>query len=405
MEAKLSNLFNVRPEEIDLEPVTFLALTDTPLLADGTTSVSVPEGVASYEYFEITAGATVSAGTATERVQAFAKRVDIAHILSAGVEIAFLGAYSNSGTSTDAAFIAVAFSIDGIVNTDATTIGFTSGASGEYSNPVILSVVGYKRRTSSTGLAEILSVLTQRNLAMNSWHDSQLVRNGHSFAGDWSALSVGDYGYEMCLKASSTHKGFVIEGGTYYPNDVHTVCSDGTVLGEFTTPSDGGNIYVAVPFANDKIDIYRGRVARKYTVPSVAELQDCNRFFENMQITVNGAFYGPNGDFRHNLFKFRSRKRNTSYSLSASPTSITGIFFGSAGSAVNYSVTIDMASTNVYLDGFRIASLGGYSTVYSTAGSSDVIYMASPNPVTITVNNEIALSEITDDSAHRIIVG
>lgn len=169
--------------------------------------------------------------------------------------------------------------------TTATWVGVSSAS--EFCWPQYM--VGYKRRMSRVGIDELMLAMSLPNLIANcDLTDNPINQRG--FDGNWTALAVGDYGYDGWMKVSSTHMGAVIEAGKYRPNAKHTLTKDDVVIGEFMSPASG-HWSVAVPFATSgKFDLYAGQFKRPWH-PVLDGLRRCQRYYQFIgYIKINGGY-------------------------------------------------------------------------------------------------------------------
>lgn len=124
-------------------------------------------------------------------------------------------------------------------------------------------MIGYKRRISRVGIDELMSAMSLPNLIANADLTDNPI-NQRGFDGNWTALAVGDYGYDQWMKVSATHMGYAVEAGKYRPSTKHTLTKDDVVIGEFMSPASG-HWSVAIPFATSgKFDLYAGQFKRPW---------------------------------------------------------------------------------------------------------------------------------------------
>jgi len=63
--------------------------------------------------------------------------------------------------------------------------------------------------------------------------------NQRGFSGDWSSVSVGEYGYDRWRKWDATQKVQPIIEGNYKPNTVYTLSNNGVFVATLTSPASG----------------------------------------------------------------------------------------------------------------------------------------------------------------------
>lgn len=103
--------------------------------------------------------------------------------------------------------------------------------------------------------------------------------NQHDFAGDWSILAVGDYGYDMWKKsATASSIDQVIEDGNYEYSTVYTVSGTNVTTAQITSPASG-HWTVTVPDTADNIKVETGTQSTPFVPddPAVA-LAKCRRY-------------------------------------------------------------------------------------------------------------------------------
>lgn len=144
-------------------------------------------------------------------------------------------------------------------------------------------------------LAEILNA---KNVLINTSFDSDTVVNQRDFDGDWSALSVGDYGYDMWFKYSTTQIAQIVEEGTYKKGVVHTITADGVVLGKITSPTSG-HWEIVVPNTVNYVDMHAGDFTREWQ-PENEIIDSCLRMFEVIESALCARF-SSSGTFNGGL--------------------------------------------------------------------------------------------------------
>ncbi|EOX1508532.1 hypothetical protein ACPD0N_003199 [Vibrio cholerae] len=206
-----------------------------------------------------------------------------------------------------------------------------------------LEVIGYKRRISRIGIDELMSAMSLPNLIANADLNENPI-NQRGFDGNWTALSVGDYGYDQWMKVSSTHMGAVIEAGKYRPSTKHTLTKDDVVIGEFMSPASGHWI-VSVPFTRSgKFDLYAGQFKRPWH-PVQDGLDRCLEHYEVGEATyINNATTANSAHYYRVMFT--KRKRKVPSVLRTGDGSVTA---NSAGTAValptNFGFYMNKATT------------------------------------------------------------
>lgn len=351
-QAKLSNFFGGNSEEVGLEPVV---LYDGARVSNGG-DVPLSESMFNFEYLEFYAAFT-SAGS---NFGLETPQVEPAYLVDTQFgDVLLTQRYGDTSSRVDVKVSPA--------NTTATSLRISAGTSTNWTNPGIYKVIGYRRRISQTGLDEILSGSAQPNLFVNTWHASPKVVNQRSFDGNWAGLAVEDYGYDMWLKTSTTHKGFIVEAGSYTPNGRYLIQADGVVKGEITAPADGDHFSVSFPFASDKFDCRLSNVKVPWHPESSSRRDECLAHYLNLssKIAVVG---GGNSTASANRSILPTKMRRI-------PDVTVDISFGTGA-------TLDATDISIFQSG---------------AHSSDSVV-----PVLL-LDATIALSDVPNDVQHRFV--
>lgn len=358
MEANLKTLLaNVRPEEVELQEV--IIHEGSRILHGGT--IAVPEGIGTFEYLEVYGSFKSSSGDVYG--------LPLAKVTPELLLDTYYGDLTMSSryvSSSDYAYVRTA----ALFNTP-TSITVFADSSTNWLEVGIDKVIGYKRRYSKTSLAEITEAASKPNLFINTWHTGAKVRNQRNFDGNWSALAVGNYGLDMWLKTSATHKGFIVEAGSYKPSAKHTVVADGGgILGTVISPADGGHWLHAFPFASDRFSIREGDIPLGWSPDTEARLDECYRHYEvssDINFTFKEYGAGAYGDTYIPLMPKRVVPLCTVATVNAGTATLE------TGKRM-LRVYITSTTATAYVSGY-------------------------------TADATIALSEVTDDAEHRVVWG
>lgn len=355
MQGQLSDFLNVRPEEVTLEAVELLPANT----GDGTYTLSNGAKFSEFEYVQI--GLTTALTTLIQDGDIFdSSSLKVGNTLS-----------SKSVADNLTNIRAIKLTID-------SDTSVTVSNNGTVSDAAIAYFKGYKRRYSKTSLASIISVMHQKNMLLNTWHGSPKVRNQRGFDGDWSALAIGDYGLDGWFKYSDTHKAQIIEAGEYLPS-TKTVFKSGSRVEQFTTPSDGSNFLIAVPFADDFMDCYHGDVERTTSVETEARKNDCYKYYKvfkgifTTRLSSSGSFGGGspvNIPLPNNM---KPKSVTVTRIGGNAPTATTGL--------------IQQASTLTCYPSDNTWAVGNYGID------------------TFAVDASLTLSDVTNDAQHRLVFG
>lgn len=367
MEANLKTLLaNVRPEEVTSEPIEILPLTVT----NAVTTLTLIEGTwADLEGLEF----GISVGAAEP---AFGRVYDVGFVSKEQLQITtWQGRAKWDATSSQIA-------IDYTSDTTA-TVTYVNGTSTVW----LTHVTGYKRRYSKTSLAEITEAASKPNLLNNTWHASPKVRNQRGFDGNWGNLAVGAYGLDGWLKTSPTHKGFIVAAGSYKPSTKHIVIAeDGGILGEITSPSDGGNWSHSFPFAADKFVLREGNLPLGWSPDTDSRLNELNKDF--LRLYAGAREYMVTTDtFGH----YRTIFTNKDFARPPVITKISGGTIGGGGASLD--LYIVQSQTSSWVVQSKLTNLSGGA---STVNVDNALFE---------LDATIKLSEVTDDAEHRVVWG
>lgn len=129
-----------------------------------------------------------------------------------------------------------------------------------------------------------------RNRIING---AQLI-NQRNFDGNWSALAVGQYGYDRWKKADASNKVQVIEAGNFKPGVIHCISGSGMTTRTEVSPSSG-NWSVTVPFAANEIMVEEGVEASTYERRFISdELTLCQRYLERIRCHLSATVSAEN---------------------------------------------------------------------------------------------------------------
>jgi len=370
MEANLKTLLaNVRPEEVAVEEVT---LYEGAVVENSAASLS--DDVANYEYLEVYVRYQTS-GSVFEKPVTVTQEAYLSSLQTSQLDLHMF---------TDGANTAIV-RIDGTTS-NSTTMAIGVGLAGSIISGGIYKVVGYKRRYSKTSLAEITEAASKPNLFINTWHASPKVRNQRGFDGNWSALAIGAYGLDMWLKTSATHKGFIVEAGSYKPSTKHTVVADdGAILGTVISPADGGHWLHAFPFASDKFSIREGDIPLGWSPDTDSRLDECSDYYRQTSTYFSlgeVAAYGNRQD------------------ITLSPKLRKPVFW----QFLSYFGNVEVTPSTFQAIGGDAGNTGSVQDIFSVRNQ---VTLPSTGDVWITwkVDATIALSEVTDDAEHRVVWG
>lgn len=112
--------------------------------------------------------------------------------------------------------------------------------------------------------------------------------NQRGFNGDWSALAIGDYGYDRWKKYSDTKIAQVVEDIMYKKNTVYTLSyydsNNNRVVQQLTSPSSG-HWTIVVPIGANYVQLEEGDTATDFEyVPFDVQLMRCMRYYETSYI-------------------------------------------------------------------------------------------------------------------------
>lgn len=360
MEANFKTLLaNVRPEEVTEQTVEILAyaVRDT-----NTVSITLPDGYtwSDFEYLE----SAIGTGTGTQgKTPVLIPKKLIEENPTGWVSV---GAFVGQGGTI------FQLSIAANSATTATASGLDS-ASVSTTWPMFLT--GFKRRYSKASLAEITEAASKPNLFINTWHAGAKVRNQRGFDGDWSALAIGDYGLDMWLKTSATHKGFIVEAGSYKPSTKHIVIAeDGGILGEVISPADGGHWLHSFPFASDKFSIREGDIPLGWSPDTDSRLDECYKSHINFSNDVFSAYMRNDGSTTREVLVVLPVTMRIAPTVTATATD------GTLGSIVTSSRRVRVI-------------------LIATSATASAFFTS------LVCDATIALSEVTDDAEHRVVWG
>lgn len=354
-QATIGTAFPLLNDQSTLEPVI---LYDGPRVSGTNKIITLREDLNNFEYLEFWSAFT-SAGSEFS-VPPF--KIPPSAITTSE--------FSNTLVASRSSTTALA-EVTVISNPTATTSVAVNAVGNSWTNVGVEKVIGYRRRISQTGLDEIMSALAMPNLFINTWHASPSVVNQRNFDGNWSALEIGDYGPDMWLKTSATHKGFIVEAGKYVPNARYLIQADGVVKGEITAPADGNYFSVSFPFASDMFDGRMARVKVPWHPEPSSRSDECKRFFEREEGVVHTLKEYGTGAFEDVSIFFSVEKRVT-------PT---------------YSATLinsTIQDATISTKSLRIRANGSGTTVYVESWQADAT---------------IALNSVPNDAQHRFVFG
>lgn len=104
--------------------------------------------------------------------------------------------------------------------------------------------------------------------------------NQSNFGGNWAGVAVGQYGYDIWKKITSTTKGQVIEAGFFKPNTIHTISGTGVTTAQITSPASG-NWTVDVPLAATNVMLEEGTISTPFEfIDYSLELLRVRRYYE-----------------------------------------------------------------------------------------------------------------------------
>lgn len=353
MQANFSDFFNSKEEQVNLESVVIYT---GPRIGNGD-SVPLTLDMRDFEYLIIYSSFTSSGSYFSLEPSIVTPETLLDTAFS---DVLITQRYGDTASRVDVKVAPAA--------STPTSLRVSAGTSSNWIDPGIHKVVGYRRRISQIGLDEILAVVAQPNLFINTWHAGTKVVNQRAFNGNWSALSIGDYGLDMWLKTSSTHKGFIIEAGSYIPNAKYIVQMNGSVVGEVYAPADGGHWLHSFPFASDKFDIRLGSVKVPWHPDTDARLEECLRFYLDLSNKIAVVTGGSPANANKHPLPTRMRK------------------------VPNVTQTISSGS-------------GATLTATDITISQDGIHSVDSSVPVLKLDATIALSEVTDDSEHRVVWG
>jgi len=370
MEANLKTLLaNVRPEEVTVEEVT---LYEGAVVENSAASLS--DDATNYEYLEVYVRYQTS-GAVFEKPVTVTQEAYLSSLQTSQLDLHMF---------TDGANTAIV-RIDGTIS-NSTTMAIAVGLAGSISSGGVYKVVGFKRRYSKTSLAEITEAASKPNLFINTWHAGAKVRNQRNFDGNWSALAVGNYGLDMWLKTSATHKGFIVEAGSYKPSTKHTVVADdGAILGTVISPADGGHWLHAFPFASDKFSIREGDIPLGWSPDTDSRLNELNKDF--LRFYIGMREYMEVADvYGHYRVMFTNKDF-------ARPPTITKISAGTGSVGASLDLYLVSGQSSAWVIQSKLTNVSG------AAGTVNI------DNALFELDATIALSEVTDDAEHRVVWG
>ena len=121
--------------------------------------------------------------------------------------------------------------------------------------------------------------------------------NQSEFNGDWSAVTIGEYGSDITKKISSTLKRQPVEELAYIPSTAYTI-SYPTGSAQITSPSSGDwdNSDLDVPIDSEWYKLEIGTVATGFIAePPSVNLAKCQRLFQVLRYDLTTSFPGAAG--------------------------------------------------------------------------------------------------------------
>lgn len=229
----------------------------------------------------------------------------------------------------------------------------------QYSN----TVSGLTATNVQGAVDEVVANLKNRNVLING--DFRV--NQREFAGDWSVLADGDYGYDRWKKLG-TNIQQVVEDVNFVNDAVYTLSywvGSVQTVSQITAPASG-HWTITVPNTATKIQLELGTLSTPFELrPIGEELALCQRYYERYTVTAGGRpciVYMHSANVGRADFRYSTPKR-------ASPTLLyvnAGIILEVDGTS-NPVTSVSTAETNhiTTLIAFGIAT----SRTLSNAGT------------------------------------
>jgi hypothetical protein len=124
--------------------------------------------------------------------------------------------------------------------------------------------------------------------------------NQEAFDGDWSSLSVNDYGFDQWYKTATGEIGQKIEAGRYEPSTTHALSIDGVVDSLIVSPASGNWTIDGIADTATTLKVELGSTVTTFErCDVIEELPKCQRYYWrglplssfNFSPRASGAFF------------------------------------------------------------------------------------------------------------------